>query len=251
MNKHLISLLTALRFLTIIPLPWLREKDSEYFLASVKYFIFVGVLIGIVASFTCKILLPFIPHPILSVFAILFLASMSGFLHLDGLADTADGFFSARSKEKILVIMHDSRSGAMGVIILIFVLLAKFAALTSLSSENLLTTIFFMPICGRCAIILSMTFLPYAREEGGLGKLFYAEKGWVLPFLAISVFLLSGYFVSLHLTILLLATVVTTTFFFGVWCKKIIGGTTGDTLGAICEITEANAAIVLACLFAN
>ena len=57
------------------------------------------------------------------------LMSFSGCLHLDGLSDTADGFFSCRSRERMLEIMKDSHAGPMGLIAVVGVLLLKFAAL--------------------------------------------------------------------------------------------------------------------------
>lgn len=251
MKKHLFSLLTALRFLTIIPLPWFSDSDSDHFIGSVKYFAIVGLLIGILVSLLCKVLQLFVPHLVLCAIALFFLAIISGFLHLDGLADTADGFFSARPKEKILEIMHDSRTGAMGVILLFFVLLFKFVALASLSGQNIIIALFFMPFAGRCAIVLTMSFLPYAREGGGLGKLFYAEKGWLLPVLTLFFFFLAGSFVDLYLTALVFITVVITVVLFAAWCTRVIGGTTGDTLGAVCEITETSVAVALACFLIN
>ena len=67
---------------------------------------------------------------------VIVLLSFSGGLHLDGLADTADGFFSSRSRERILEIMKDSHIGAMGVIAIVCVLLVKFAALASLPAAQ-------------------------------------------------------------------------------------------------------------------
>ena len=157
MNKFIGELFTALRFLTIIPLPWFLDQDSNNFPLSVKYFTLVGVLIGIGASLLGGVL-SFLPHPLLCCAILLYLSLISGFLHLDGFADTADGFLSHRSKDEMLAIMRDSRSGAMGVVGLIFLLLIKYFALFYITSYTFTTTIFFLPLAGRTSIVFTIAF---------------------------------------------------------------------------------------------
>ncbi len=249
MKQSFRQLFTAFRFLTIIPFPWLSQNDSECFPDSVKYFGVVGLFIGVFGSTLTYFSSSFLSYPLLCSALLLYLSLISGFLHLDGIADTADGFFSSRPKEKILAIMRDSRTGAMGVIALIFLLLFKFCALLSLPQEKLPLVAFFLPLSGRCAIVYSMSFLPYAREDGGLGKMFYTseKKGnlWVTTF----IFIIAGFLVDISLTILLLCILLVVVFLFGLWCKRIIGGITGDTLGAVCEIIETSVAIALSIFF--
>jgi adenosylcobinamide-GDP ribazoletransferase len=249
MKQSLRQFLTAFRFLTIIPLPWLSQNDSECFPGSVKYFGLVGLFIGIFGSVLAHLLSSLLPYPLLCSTMLLYLSVISGFLHLDGIADTADGFFSARPKEKILAIMRDSRTGAMGVIVLIFLLLIKFCALLSLPLEKLPLVIIFLPLSGRCAIVYTMNFLPYAREGGGLGQMFYTMKNtgnlWITSF----IFIIAGFLVNFPLTILLFCVLLFVIALFGVWCKRMIGGITGDTLGAVCEITETSAAVALSIFF--
>jgi len=245
MKSNLICFLTALRFLTILPLPWYADRDSEYFAKCGNYFALVGLLIGIGGVILTSLLAQFLPPPLFSCVIILYLAIISGFLHLDGLADTADGFLSARPKEKILVIMHDSRSGAMGVIALVLLLLFKFAALLSIPTESVAAAVLFMPLAGRCALVISMAYLPCARE-GGLGRLFSITKNLLTPALAILVVLVTGVFSDFLFAVLTLAALLSTVFLFGMWCRKVLGGTTGDTLGAVCELTETAVAMFFA-----
>ncbi len=186
-----------------------------------------------------------LPGSVVAVLAIFLLAAVSGCLHLDGLADTADGFLSSRPKERILEIMRDSRTGAMGVIGITLVLLLKFAALSSLASADFFKTVCLMPVAGRCAIVLSMAVLPYAREEG-LGRLFYSRYSrfsalWSLFFL-LALTPLIGVGAALLVFVVTSGVVVA----FSLWCRRKIGGATGDTLGAVCEITEMAVAVALA-----
>ena len=245
MKQSLRQLFTALRFLTIIPLPWFSQNDSEYFPGSVKYFGLVGLFIGILGSILTSILSSLLPYPLLCSVLLLYLSVISGFLHLDGIADTADGFFSSRPKEKILTIMRDSRTGAMGVIALVFLLLFKFCALLSIPPEKLPLVAFFLPLSGRCAIVYTMHFLPYARKDGGLGQMFYSSHKSGQLLITSLIFIVAGFVVNISLTLLMFCILLAVASLFGMWCKRMIGGITGDTLGAVCEIVETSVAITL------
>jgi len=241
----LASFLAALRFLTIVPLAWRCEQDGRFFTASLAWFPVIGLLIGLAGALLISCLIPFFPPPVLAVAAIVLLAGVSGCLHLDGLADSGDGLLSARPRERILEIMRDSHAGAMGVIAIAVVLLGKYAALSSLSAPTLIATLIIMPLAGRCAIVLTMACLPYAREGEGLGRLFYSPSSrwaalWALALLA-AVLTWGGW----RMVLPVLAAVILTVFLFSLWCRSKIGGATGDTLGAVCELTEMMVAVAM------
>ncbi|GAB1427271.1 hypothetical protein MASR2M17_06970 [Aminivibrio sp.] len=96
----------------------------------------MGLTVGALAALGDGAL-AFLKFPVVlrSLLTITFLAALSGGLHLDGLADSADGFLSARQRERILEIMRDSRIGTMGVLALVFVLAVKVTALAELSDS--------------------------------------------------------------------------------------------------------------------
>ncbi len=241
----LASFLAALRFLTIVPLAWRSDQDGRFFTASLAWFPVIGLLIGLVSAALISGLIPFFPPPVLAVAAIVLMAAVSGCLHLDGLADSGDGLLSARSRERILEIMRDSHTGAMGVIALVLVLLGKYATLSSLAGSTLIFTLIAMPLAGRCAIVLTMACLPYAREGEGLGRLFYSPSSrwaalWALAFL-IAILAWGGW----RMVLPVLAAVAVTVFLFSLWCRNKIGGATGDTLGAVCELTEMMVAVAM------
>jgi adenosylcobinamide-GDP ribazoletransferase len=245
LRHPLAGFLAALRFLTIVPLTWRCEQDGRFFTAALAWFPVIGLLIGGVTAACIYCLTPFFPPQVLAVAAIVLLAAASGCLHLDGLADSGDGLLSARSRERILEIMRDSHSGVMGMIAIVVALLGKFAALSSLDASFLLPTLIAMPIAGRCAILLSMAFLPYAREGEGLGLLFYSSSTrlaalWALVFLTVALS-----FGGRSMVVAVLAAVFVTVLFFSLWCRSKIGGATGDTLGAVCELTEMMAAVAM------
>ena len=233
----------AFRFLTIIPLPGSLGTTEEELAGATPFFPVVGLLLGCIAVPVAWCLNLLLPPLVTAVSATVVLLAFSGGLHLDGLADTADGFFSSRPRERILEIMRDSATGAMGVIALILLLLLKVTCLASLST-NLLPVIFLMPLAGRSAILLMMALLPYARPQGGLASLFYSRRSkmvalWALGFFAVVAWQVAG--VQGGAAVLAVVILVA---LFGWFCRVKIGGATGDTLGAACELAEAVVALV-------
>lgn len=235
------ALACALRFLTILPLRWGQEKDGELFRASVLVFSVAGLIIGLVGTGLVWALAFVLPPTLLAWFAVFYLSGISGFLHLDGLADSADGLLSSREREKTLAIMKDSRSGSMAVAVVALTLLGKFAAISGMASHSasLLPALVIVPLTGRVGICLTMAILPYARAaEDGIGGLFYSPLARKAA-IGGSAFLLAAGLICYGLTIFkIIAVSFTVTLFFAWFCKRKIGGATGDTLGAACELTE-------------
>ncbi len=248
LSHPLACFLTALRFLTILPINWKAEDDGRHFQGSLYYFPLIGGLIGGVCAAIYLLLSSFLPISVTVALMVLLLGLASGFLHMDGLADTSDGFLSSRPRARILEIMRDSRIGAMGVIAIIGVMILKYSALASLGKDLCFTSLWLMPLGGRVAIVISMAILPYARKEEGLGSLFYSENCAPAAVWSFFCLLFCGYWFGLPAALLLGATTLGAVFVFSYLCRKIIGGATGDTLGAICEITEASLAVSLTCL---
>ena len=231
-------LLAAIQFLTVIPFPKSFTGGEKELEKCMPFFPVVGLLIGIViAAFDHVMGFIFPPLPA-SVMTVIAMTAISGGLHMDGLADTADGFFSARPRERVLEIMRDSRTGVMGVLAVLFVILLKVSLLISLFPPLRPGIIVLMPLAGRCSFVVMMTALPYVRREGGLATAFGVGKSW-LNVLWTSAFLLAAGWLAGHwmglaasFSALLMAAL------FSVYCFRKIGGYTGDTLGAGCEITE-------------
>ncbi len=242
------GLLAAIQFLTICPLPRGLQPDEQALGRSLPFFPVVGLLIGAAVSLADWGLGRLFPCPVTSVLAVILLIAASGGLHLDGLADTADGFFSARPRERILDIMRDSRIGSMGVATIVSVVALKIALVASVPGPWRFWVLLLMPVAGRCALLVHLALLPYARPEGGLADLFHANRSrghllWAFLFLLGSGWLSGGWpgmaagAAAFVLTLPLAA-----------WSLRKIGGLTGDTLGAACELTELAPALVAAAL---
>lgn len=242
------NLIGAIRFLTIIPVPGKIGTSTEDLAGSLYWFPLVGLLIGVATGGLLYLVGPYLPRPVAVVLAVTLLLAFSGGLHLDGVADCADGFFSSRPRARMLEIMRDSQIGAMGVIALLLLLAFKGAALVAVPADDLWRPLLLMPVAGRAAMLVMMVVLPYARQEGGLASLFYNRisyplAGWALIFLLVTGWLvagLSGLLAALGSLLVLLI--------FCWFCSARIGGATGDTLGAASEIVEAVTAIIYVCL---
>lgn len=247
----LLRFCTAMRFLTLVPISWRAEDDRHHFADSLAFFPAVGGVIGACGALLAALFLAAFPQPVAAVLILIYLAFISGCLHLDGLSDSADGLLSSRPREAALAIMKDSRAGAMGVVTVVCLILAKFAALSAMPPDAFCLAVFFMPLAGRCAILLSMARLRYARAEGGLGALFYTREVKNTAFFAWLAFAVCLLVLAPSRAIFVIVCLLTVNFFFNRWCRTRLGGATGDTLGAVCELSEMVVAVAFsATLFA-
>jgi adenosylcobinamide-GDP ribazoletransferase len=238
----------ALQFLTVIPVP--RVFDDEDLARSPVWFPVIGLLIGgVVAAVDVAMARLAVPVVVSCVLDLAVLAGLHGGLHLDGLADTGDGFLSARPRERVLEIMRDSRIGTMGVLALVFVLALKGAGLVELTSAGRWRALLLAPLAGRAALLVVMNLLPYARENGGLAAVFIRHRHRGLAIWAV-LWLIGGTVILLGWEGLwLAAAVVIVTALLCAWSWRRIGGFTGDTLGATSEVVEAVAIVCAACQF--
>ncbi|MGV8057535.1 MAG: adenosylcobinamide-GDP ribazoletransferase [Smithellaceae bacterium] len=238
------QILAAVQFLTICPLPLSMKIDERDLGRSVPYFPVVGIIIGAAAASLDYGLGYILPLPVTSTLTVIFILAVSGALHMDGLADTADGFFSSRPRSQILEIMRDSRTGPMGVIAIVCVLILKVTLLTAVPPYWRWWVLLLTPLAGRCALLINMAVIPYARSEGGLGSIFYQNRFrlqlvWAFIVLIAIGSLVGGWAGSAVGLVSFVFSLV-----FAAYVKHKIGGSTGDTLGAACELNELVPALV-------
>ncbi len=232
----------AMRFLTVLPMPESWSGGEKDLAQSVPYFPVVGVLIGVLVAALDYAFGRVFPLVVTSILTAIALTAVSGGLHLDGLADTADGFLSSRPRERMLEIMRDSRTGPMGVVAVVFVVVLKIAALASIDGPIRPGVVFLMPIAGRSALVTMMAVLLYARKEGGLCSIFRVRRHhalWAFVLLAAAGVLAAGW-IGLFAGVMSFAMALV---LCGYAYRKI-GGQTGDTLGATCELIELVPALV-------
>ncbi len=230
--------LLALSFLTIIPVPSLGACSSDDIRKSMCFFPLVGFLIGIILVFTDIILEPFYSPPLRNALVTLALFLVTGGIHHDGLADVADAFYGNRSKGEILRIMKDSTLGTMGVLALIFSVLLFWLLLNELDGAEKLWALVCAPVIGRSVQVILVEKIPYAREGGGTGALFFGGSIPMRFYTAVfSIFLFFAAF-SLVSGIINTFLVLVASFLWGKYIMKKIGGVTGDCLGAANEVAQ-------------
>lgn len=237
-----------MRFLTILPLPGKMGTETEDLAESLVWFPVVGLLIGLISGGLLYLVAPLMPASLAVVLAVALPAVFSGCLHLDGVADCADGFFSSRPRERMLEIMRDSHIGAMGVIAIFIVLAVKIASLMSVSSGELWKVVCIMPVAGRAGILLMMNLLPYARADGGLATVMYGRKKAAHLFWALAVLFFTAWFVAGTRGLLAAAAAMVLLVVFSFYVYRKIGGATGDTLGGASEFSESVYAAIFVCL---
>lgn len=233
------NFLIALGFLTKIPIPKRLQADDKNLACSMAYFPIVGLLLGLILVFINLLLSPFLPVALVNLALILSSGLLTGAIHLDGFADTIDGFCAkTNDKEKILAIMRDSRIGAMGVTGLTLLLLFKYEALNNIPAQIKSPTLILMCALSRWSQVMAAHLSGYARSSEGLGRAFIGNiKRRVFWFAMACAFFISS------LTLFWRGAVVFIIVYAAAWllvkyARKRIGGMTGDTIGAISELIE-------------
>lgn len=231
-----------LSFISRLPVParWSQGLEFEQYSRGIVMFPLIGVVLGGMTGLVFMALQPWCGIPLAALFAVLTLALLTGGFHLDGLADTCDGVFSARRRERMLEIMRDSRLGTHGGLALIFVLLAKVLVVSELALRGtpMLAVLAAACVAGRGTAVLLMYRHRYAREEG-LGNVFIGKVTGrqTCVTLGLAAILAAVLLPGMRGVAALVVTMVAI-FILGQLLKRTLGGQTGDTLGAAIELGE-------------
>lgn len=237
------QLVLALAFLTILPLPAGAATPGDI-RRSCVYFPLAGWLIGGIMTLGALGLAGAGAAPLLAgALLIAFEAWFTRGLHLDGVADLCDGLGGGYDPERRLAIMKDSATGAFGVIGLILTLGIKTAALAVLIEKGLFLFIAFVPAAARWAIVVLSAVSMYPRRDGTghsfVGKVSLPEVLfgflWLLPLFILAHSL--GYALLGGLIVLFFALLPA--LYLRHSGGRLLGGVTGDLLGASCEFGEA------------
>ncbi len=231
------GLLAAVAFLTRLPVGRRFTFDGSHVAAGGVFFPVVGAGIGAAVGGITTLLAPRLSPLLAAAVALAAGAVLTGALHLDGLADTADGL-GARTRERALEIMRDHNVGTYGVVALVLDLLIKASALAALAgSRDIVAIALASCAVARCGPVVLAAVLPYARPGDGAGSSLTRTDGWravAAPILSVAI--VFGAASRLGLALAASAVVVTT--ICGLTSKRWIGGVTGDTLGATIELIE-------------
>jgi adenosylcobinamide-GDP ribazoletransferase len=227
------SLRTALAFLTVLPVGAPRNPAEGLGRA---WFPAVGLLLGL-AGWAALWAGTVLATPLLgAVAAVAVLAALTGALHLDGLADAADGLLGGSTPERRLDIMRDPRVGSFGVVAVVLVLLGDVAALAGLGPRAALAALLVAAALGRLAVVVVILLLPYARP-GGLGTA--AAGGRRLADLAAAAVTAAAP-LALDWRHGLLAAGLVALAAAGVaaLARARVGGATGDVYGTVVEVGQ-------------
>jgi adenosylcobinamide-GDP ribazoletransferase len=237
------NFISSIQFFTIIP------AGSRPFNASatVPFAPMCGLLIGALlvavdaaASFMWD-------RPAVAVIDILVLAVISGALHLDGLADTADGLYGQRTPEKALAIMKDSRIGAIGMVAVTCCLAVKWAGLNSLHLYRF-ELLLLVPAFARASVLLGIRTLPYGRPQGGTAHAFFQHPLRLIDFWGIAALSGLAFICMGSRAVLLIGGFGCLSILCIYYYRRKINCITGDMLGGMIEIQEAGLFLIMAAM---
>jgi len=229
--------LSALQFLTVVPFA-AKSAAGKKMANSLIFFPLAGLLIGIVLAGLGALLSVLHFYELTAaIILVVALAAITGGLHLDGLSDTLDGLMCGKDRDKCLEVMRDPHSGAMGVIGIVCVFLLKIGLIFSLSPRARPDALILMCVLSRWSMVETMFLFPYARSEGKAKVFIEHISGrqfrWATA-IAAAIAVLAWQVKGL----LIFAAAGSFAWLFSKMVSRKLGGITGDTLGAQCELTE-------------
>ena len=237
------SFFAALQFLTIFPWPKVRSRSADEVGRSAIFFPVIGFLLGLILVLVNRLLEPFASPGLLSVLLVTILVLLTGGLHLDGLGDTFDGLGAGGDRERMLRVMDDSHTGAFGLIAIVLLLFFKIHAIESIDSERW-QALLAAPVLGRWAMVV-LGYRSQAAKPGlGSNLLDHLETKHVLFATFIALLLVAGILHGRGIALMIWIAV------FSLASKKYfhrrLGGVTGDTFGAVGELSETSILVFLA-----
>jgi len=239
------ALLLALQFLTCIPVALRVEPQPGDWGRSALAYPLVGLLIGLLLAGLQRL----VGHADPLLQAALLTATwalITGGLHLDGLADSADAWVGGRgSRERTLAIMKDPRSGPAGVAAVVLALLLKFAALAALLKAGAWPALLLAPMLGRTALLALLLTTPYVRP-GGLGAALSAHLPRTAAVLVLILVVGAILIFAGRPGAVALAGATIAWLALRWMMMHRLGGMTGDTMGAAVELTEVAALVACA-----
>ncbi|MBR0698166.1 adenosylcobinamide-GDP ribazoletransferase [Bradyrhizobium lablabi] len=245
----------AARFLTILPIgPSDDRPDSEWLARSLKFFPAVGFLVGLVSAAVLLLASPLWGPTIAALLAVLAGSVVTGALHEDGLADTADAFGGGWTPEQRTAIMKDSRIGTFGALALIFSVALRVAALALMPPSMAAGALLVSGAASRASLLPVIDRMNYAGDTSAM-KVSYSHsplRGSEYCFAGATLALASAPLIATFTPVFLLplfgsavcgAMIAAA---LALWSRRSIGGYTGDVLGAIVQTFEISFLLALA-----
>jgi adenosylcobinamide-GDP ribazoletransferase len=230
---------TALMFYTRIPVPKWTGYSQENLNKATGYFPLVGIIVGAAGGAVYWVAQHYLPVSISVLLCMVTTILLTGAFHEDAISDFCDGFGGGYGKDQILTIMKDSRIGTYGAIGLVMTLLSRYILLTTIEPVQFLFVIIAGNALSRLNAVGLIFTSEYIRkddsskskpigEKHGIGTLILAIIFGFLPLI-----FLPWQSVAIIVPVFLVALIL-----FRSYIHKILGGYTGDVLGAFQQISE-------------
>lgn len=239
MNRELKILFTAIMFYTRIPVPKGVGFSDENLNRATRYFPLIGILLGGFGAAAFMLVHMILSPAIAILISMILTILLTGAFHEDGFADFCDGFGGGYTKEKILLIMKDSRIGTYGAIALILILLSKFMLINEIRIDSIPIVFVSAHAFSRLNPVLLIATSSYVRQDNTskskpVGKkISFTTLFIALIFGLTPLFLLPIIFIPFFILTQILILLV-----FRQYVHKKIGGYTGDVLGALQQLSE-------------
>lgn len=237
--------LLALGYLTRAPIPRSVEMEESRLDGAVRYFPWVGLLVGALAAGSFWLFFLLYSHALLALLLSLAVTLLAtGAFHEDGFADFCDGFGGGWTREDVLAIMKDSRLGSYGAIGIVVLLIVKVVTLSLMGPATIVMALVLAHGWSRLTAVSLLLDLPYVRDNGksaavasrmSVGNLLYGA----LPPLVLLLWL------ELWPLIAVLVAVFVTRQGMAIYLRRRIGGVTGDCLGATQQLAEVSIYLAL------
>jgi adenosylcobinamide-GDP ribazoletransferase len=231
--------------------PLKRELSAEQLGKATAYFPLVGLVLGGILAGLNWVFNLFLPAGVVDILLIIALVALTGAMHLDGFADTCDGMAGHKPVEERWKVMHDSRTGAFGVVGIALLLITKYVVLTNIPASLMTATLLFVPVASRWAMVYAIFAFKYARPQG-LG-LAYKNATHAPQFIIATILTLAVaaalYPLFAWAGFVVLGGIWITATVLGFYFRYKFTGQTGDTYGATNEVCEALGMIFVVTIF--
>jgi adenosylcobinamide-GDP ribazoletransferase len=233
----------ALQFLTLFPYPKQMEHTDDDVGRAAIFFPVIGCILGSILVLVNVLLEPFANAGLLSVILVGLLAFLTRGLHLDGVGDTFDGLGAGGDRDRMISIMDDSHTGVFGLIAIVLVLLLKVHALEGMDLDRW-RTLLVAPILGRWAMVLFAYRAKAAKDGLGSRLIDHLQTKHVLLATLLTLLLVAA--IWRVNGIIMMAWVAVFTMASKKYFHRRLGGVTGDTFGAVGELSETSVMVLLA-----
>ena len=239
------NLRTAFGFLTVLPV---APRVAAQMGRARAYFPIVGLALGAALAgldYAARLALP---SPVVSALLVVALLALTRAIHVEGFLDCCDGLFGGSTRERRLEILRDTHVGAFAVAGGAGLILLKWSLFSGIQDDIRPGLLFVFPCLSRLGMLTTMSAFAYVRQQG-IGTAFQdGTARWHVPFGVVAALAASGALLG-YAGVVLVGAAIIVSLGIGRWISGMLGGMTGDTYGAVNEVTEAAVLLLGVALF--